>query len=84
TAAGAGLRVEFEPQQRFHCRAGVSADDHHYVLFVNQQVSPPDDISKPAVPDFYLTLKPGDVVEGHFRIGSNQILSGVLPGPTAP
>jgi hypothetical protein len=40
---------------------------------VNQQVSPPDDISKPIVPDYYLTLKRGDTIEGHFRIGSNQM-----------
>jgi len=73
TAAGAGLRVEFDPQQRFHCRGGVADGGHGYVLFVNQQVSPPDDISKPVVPDFYLTLKPGDAIEGHFRVGSNPI-----------
>ena len=44
-----------------------------YVLFVNQQVSPPDDLSKPVVPDFYQTLKAGDMVEGCFHIGSNQL-----------
>jgi hypothetical protein len=42
---------------------------------VNQQVSPPDDISKPDVADYYLTLKRGDVIEGYFRVGSNQFLA---------
>ncbi len=73
TASGAGLRVEFDPQQRFHCRGGAA--DAGYVLFVNQQVSPPDDISKPDVADYYLTLKRGSVIEGHFRVGSNQLLA---------
>jgi beta-galactosidase len=75
TKAGAGLRVEFDPQQRFHCRGGAADGGAGYVLFVNQQVSPPDDISKDVVKDFYLTLKAGRVMEGHFRIGSNQILN---------
>lgn len=74
TAAGAGLRVEFDPAQRFHCRAGLAADGG-YVLFVNQQVSPPDDISKPVVPEYYLDLKKGDELTGHFRIGSNQVVA---------
>ncbi|MGH7950484.1 MAG: glycoside hydrolase family 2 TIM barrel-domain containing protein [Limisphaerales bacterium] len=73
TAEGRGLRVEFEPQHRFHCRAGVAKGGHGYVLFVNQQVSPPDDISKSIVPDFYMTLKKDDKIQGRFRVGSNQI-----------
>ncbi len=44
---GAGLRVEFAAKQRFHCRAGVAEGTQGYVLFVNQQVCPPDDLSKP-------------------------------------
>ena len=75
TVAGAGLRVGFDPRQRFNCRAGVMDDGRGYVLFVNQQVSPPDDISKTVIPDFYLTLKAGNVVEGRFRVGSNQLLT---------
>jgi hypothetical protein len=73
TAAGAGLRAEFDPKQRFHCRAGVADGGHGYTLFVNQQVSPPDDISKPIVPDFYLMLNRGQTIEGHFRIGANEM-----------
>jgi len=73
TAAGAGLRVEFEPLQRFHCRGGVAEGGLGNVLFVNQQVSPPDDISKNVVADFYLTLKSGSITEGHFRVGSNAV-----------
>jgi hypothetical protein len=68
-SAGDGLRVEFDESQRFHCRGGVSEDEGH-VLFVNQQVSPPDDLSTPVVRDLYMTLNPGDVIEGSFRIGS--------------
>lgn len=71
--AGKGLRVEFDPQQRFHCRGGIANASRQYVLFVNQQVSPPDDISKNVIPDFYMTLKPGSQVDGRFRVGSNQI-----------
>jgi hypothetical protein len=71
-AGGAGLRVGFDSKHRFHCRAGVAEGGQGYVLFVNQQVSPPDDISKPVVPDFYQTLKAGDIIEGSFRVGSNQ------------
>jgi beta-galactosidase len=73
TRAGTGLRAEFDRAQRFHCRAGIAENGHDYALFVNQQVSPPDDISKPVVSDYYLTLKRGDTIEGHFRIGSNQM-----------
>ncbi|PWU20172.1 MAG: hypothetical protein C5B50_04595 [Verrucomicrobia bacterium] len=73
--SGQGLRIEFDPKQRFHCRAGVSEDkEPGLILFVNQQVSPPDDISKPVVSDLYLTLKPGDTLEGRFRVGSNQVV----------
>ncbi len=68
--SGGGLRVEFEPKQRFHCRGGVSHDKSQNVLFVNHQVSPPDDLSSNIVRDLYMTLNPGDVVEGSFRIGS--------------
>lgn len=73
TKAGEGLRVEFDPQQRFHCRGGVADGGSGYVLFVNQQVSPPDDISKNVVSDFYLTLKPGSAMEGRFRVGSLEL-----------
>lgn len=76
TAGGAGLRVEFEPKERFHCRAGTTDNHQGYLLFVNQQVSPPDDISKPIIPDDYLTLTPGSTIEGSFRVGSSQ---GPLP-----
>src|SRR5262249_11291803 len=43
TASGVGLRVEFSPSQRFHCRAGGAANG--YALFVNQQVSLPNDFT---------------------------------------
>jgi beta-galactosidase len=71
TAAGERLRVQFDPQQRFHCRAGEADNGSGFFLFVNQQVSPPDDFSKTIVPDYYLTLKPGGTIAGHFRVGSN-------------
>jgi len=69
---GAGLRVEFDAQQRFHCRGGVANASAEYTLFVNQQVSPPEDISRNVVSDYYLTLKPGSKIDGHFLVGSNQ------------
>jgi hypothetical protein len=69
---GDGLRVEFDARQRFHCRGGVSEDKSRHVLFVNQQVSPPDDLSSNVVRDLYMTLNPGDKIEGKFRVGSQQ------------
>jgi beta-galactosidase len=71
-ASGAGLRVEFDPAQRFHCRAGAREQHPGYVLFVNQQVNPPDDYIKPIVGEFFLTLKAGKPIKGHFRVGSNN------------
>ncbi|MDQ3439035.1 MAG: DUF4981 domain-containing protein, partial [Planctomycetota bacterium] len=67
-ASGKGLRVEFDPKQRFHCRGGIAEGGKH-VLYVNQQVSPPDDLSTNVVRDLYMTLNPGDVVEGRFKVG---------------
>jgi beta-galactosidase/beta-glucuronidase len=68
-AAGGGVRVEFAAKQRFHCRGG--ADGDRTILFVNQQVSPPEDLSTNVVRDLYLTLNPGDKITGSFRIGAN-------------
>lgn len=70
-AAGQGPRVEFAGNQRFHCRGGVSDDRTYHVLFVNQQVSPPDDLSTNVVRDLYMTLNPGDKIEGDFKFGAN-------------
>lgn len=70
-AEGNGLRVEFAPDQRHHVRGGFGPDGG-LQLIVNRQCSPPQDISSGVVKDFYLTLKPGDTVEGGFRVGSNQ------------
>jgi hypothetical protein len=74
TAAGDGLRAEFSPQQRFDCRAGATADGQNYLLYVNQQVSPPDDISSSVISDLYMTLSSGNVVQGSFSVGSNSNL----------
>jgi beta-galactosidase len=71
TKRDAGLRVEFVPEQRFHCRAGVPEKGSGYLLFVNQQVSPADDFITSVVKDFYLKLKAGDTLKGRFRVGSN-------------
>ncbi|HEX8524488.1 MAG TPA: glycoside hydrolase family 2 TIM barrel-domain containing protein [Tepidisphaeraceae bacterium] len=68
--SGDGLRVQFNEEKRLHCRGGVSDDKQHIVLFVNHQVSPPDDLSTNVVRDLYMTLNPGDTVEGSFRVGS--------------
>jgi beta-galactosidase/beta-glucuronidase len=69
-ASGDGLRVEFDPKQRFHCRGGVSEDKSENILYVNQQVSVPNDISTNVVPEYVMTLNPGDVVEGSFKMGA--------------
>jgi len=71
TGKGSGLALEFDPKQRFHCRGGVAAGGAGYRLFANQQVSPADDFITSVVPDFYLKLKHGDVISGHFRVGAN-------------
>ena len=36
-----------------------------------RQVSPPDDLSTNVVRDLYMTLNPGEKIEGSFKIGSN-------------
>lgn len=83
TAAGDGLRLAFGPQL-FHCRAGA-ATGGGYVLFANQQVSPANDISANIVPDLFMTLNNGSVVQGSFTVGSNTNLppygAGTLEGP---
>ena len=63
-----GLRVGFGPDDPHHVRGGFGKDG--YELIVNKQCSPPRDISTPAVEDLYLMLKPGDSIEGSFRVGS--------------
>jgi hypothetical protein len=71
TADGKGIRAEFSTKQRYHCRAG-EAKDGGYLLFVNRQVSPPDDISSSVVKEVYMKLKAGDILEGSFYLGSNR------------
>lgn len=70
TAGGAGLMVEFDPSQRFHCRAGAANSGGGYVLFVNQQVSVPNDFTTQVVPDLIMTLSSGNLVQGSFTVGS--------------
>jgi hypothetical protein len=70
TAGGAGLLVEFNPSQRFHCRAGGATSGQGYVLFVNQQVSVPNDFTTQVVPDLIMTLSSGNIVQGSFSVGS--------------
>ena len=69
TAGGAGLFVSFSPSQRFHCRAG-GAGSGGYVLFVNQNVSVPNDFTTPVVPDQILSLASGNSLTGSFSVGS--------------
>ena len=69
TAEGTGLMVEFAPSQRFHCRAGA-ATGGGYVLYVNQQVSVPNDFTTQVVPDLIMTLNSGNIVQGSFTVGS--------------
>jgi autotransporter-associated beta strand protein len=91
TAAGVGLQVAFAPQQLFHCRSGA-ATGGGYVLFVNQQVSLPNDFTMPVVPDLIMTLNAGNVVQGSFSVGSmagagtnsNTVLSITAIRPGSP
>ncbi len=66
---GQGLKAEFDPGMRHQCRGDFGLDGA-YQLVVNKQCSAPRDISTNVVPDFYLTLEQGSVVEGSFFIGS--------------
>jgi beta-galactosidase/beta-glucuronidase len=68
--SGKGVRVEFNENDRHHCRGGIT--DKGYVLFVNKRVCPPQDLSTNVVPELYLKLKSGDVVEGSFKIGATK------------
>lgn len=67
--SGHGLRVEFAAEDRHQVRGGLGTGGT-YQLIVNKQSSPPRDLSSNVVPDFYMELKRGDHLEGHFRIGS--------------
>ncbi|MDH7480474.1 MAG: glycoside hydrolase family 2 TIM barrel-domain containing protein [Armatimonadota bacterium] len=66
---GHGLKVEFAPDQRHHCKGGFG-ENGTYQLIVNKQCSPPRDISSNVVPDFYLELSKGNVIEGSFWVGA--------------
>jgi hypothetical protein len=70
-ASGKGLRVNFASDDMQHCRAGQGFDGSN-LLFVNQQCSPPRDISSSVVPDYYLTLDRGNKVSSHFGISGAQ------------
>jgi autotransporter-associated beta strand protein len=69
TTAGAGLMAQFNPAQRFQCRAG-GGNGGSYVLYVNQVVSLPNDFTSSVVPDLLLTLNSGNILQGSFVIGS--------------
>lgn len=70
TGAGVGLQVAFATNQLFHCRAGEMSNSTGYVLYVNQDVSLPDDFTTPVVPDQILTLASGNTLQGSFSVGS--------------
>ncbi len=67
---GTGLNVAFSPTQRFHCRAGATGNGSGYLLYVNQNVSVPNDFTTQVVPDQILTLTSGNVLQGSFTVGS--------------
>lgn len=85
SASGSGLRLSFSSQQPFHCRAGAASGSPGYILYANQEVSIASDISSNIVPDLYMTLKSGSVLQGSFSVGSNSNLvstaAGSLGGP---
>jgi beta-galactosidase len=70
TGEGAGLMVAFSPAQLFHCRAGAVSGGGGYVLYVNQQVSLPDDFTQQVVPDLIMSLSAGNTLQGSFSVGS--------------
>jgi len=70
-AEGKGLRLEFTPGELYQVRADFGPDGT-YLLKANKQCSPPRDISTHAVPDLYMELQSGSVVEGSFRVGSEK------------
>lgn len=82
--AGDGLRLQFSSAELFDCRAG-GATNGGYLLYANQQVSPANDISANTVPDLFMTLSSGNVLQGSFTVGSNSNLvstaAGSLNGP---
>jgi beta-galactosidase len=84
TPAGDGLRLAFSPSQLFDCRAGGTTNGE-YLLYANQEVSVANDISANIVPDLFLTLGNGSVLQGSFTVGSNSKLvnaaAGSLNGP---
>jgi autotransporter-associated beta strand protein len=84
--AGDGVRLGFG-SQLFHCKAGAATNGTGYVLIANQEASPASDISSNVVPDLFLTLYNGSVVQGSFTVGSNTNLppaaQGSLGGPIA-
>ena len=85
SAAGDGLRLQFNSQQLFDCRAGGATNGAGYLLYANQQVSPANDISANTVSDLFMTLSSGNVLQGSFTVGSNSNLvsaaTGSLNGP---
>ncbi|MGH7942867.1 MAG: hypothetical protein ACREFR_17550, partial [Limisphaerales bacterium] len=64
---------------------GATTNGDGYLLYANQQVSPANDISANVVPDLFMTLSTGDVLQGSFTVGSNSNLvaaaAGSLDGP---
>lgn len=67
--SGKGVRVSFASDALQHCRGGQGWDGS-MLLFVNQQCSPPRDLSTAVVPDYYLTLDRGGKVSSHFNVSA--------------
>jgi hypothetical protein len=65
--SGSGVYLQFEPDNRHHVRGGILRGEGNE-LIVNRQCSPPDDISKPVVPDLYMRLQKGKKVTGKMKI----------------
>jgi hypothetical protein len=66
--SGEGVGVRFDKEQRHQVRGGTSGDGGRE-LVVNLWCCPPRDISSSVVPDLYLTMEKGKVVEGAFGVG---------------
>ena len=68
-SAASGLMIRFDPKQRHQVKAGKT-DKGDTTLIVNKLVSSPDDISTGVVPEQLHSLKPGQVIESTFTIGT--------------
>ncbi len=79
SAAGDGIMLQFNQQQLFECRAGGTTNGVGWLLYANQQVSPPNDFAN-IVPDLFLTMSSGKTLQGSFSVGANSNIVSAAAG----